>query len=189
MTAAASPAKNDDTSRTIVHEIMDSKLPPSEKTFKRIFQDVSTATDAGFETTASAIRLIFFHVFSNPKLLQRLRAELASAGASPDRPLDLKTLEQLPLLTAILKEGLRLSPAIATRMARVSPDSDIVYNQWRVPAGTPIGMTLILMHTDETLYPEPKLFNPDRWLDGSALKKTDKGFAPFSKGTRDCLGR
>lgn len=168
---------------------MESKLPPSEKTFNRVFQDVSTATGADFETTARALQLIFFHVYSNAKILRRLRADLTSAGAGPKHSLDLKTLEQLPSLTAILMEGLRLSPAIATQMARVSPSRDIFYNQWRVSAGTGIGMTLVLMQTDESLYPEPKQFNPDRWMHAGALKKIDKGFAPFSKGTRDCLGR
>lgn len=175
--------------RTIVHEIMQSKLPPSEKKFVRVFEDVSTVTGAGFETVASALRLIFFNVYSNPEILRRVRAELASAGAGSRDTLELKTLEQLPYLTATLMEGLRLSPAIATRMARISPKTDIAYGSQRIPAGTPVGMTLILMHTDEASHPDPRRFNPDRWMDPEARKNAEKAFAPFSKGTRNCLGR
>jgi cytochrome P450 len=120
MVEAASPDADYKTSRTIVHEIMDSKPPPSDKTFNCVFQDVSTATGAGFETTARVLRLAFFHGFSSAELLQRLLAELTSAGVLRDHPLDVKTLDQLPYLTAILTGGLRLSPAIATRMARVA---------------------------------------------------------------------
>ena len=188
MAAVASPTTKDKGPRTIVHEIMDSKLPPSEKTFDRVFTEVTTVTGAGFETTASVLRLIFFHIFSQAEIVQRLRAELASAGAVLDHPLDVKTLEQLPYLTAVLTEGLRMSPGIATRMTRVAPDTDLFYEQWRIPAGTPVGMTTLLMHMDETLYPEPRRFNPDRWMDASMRKKTDGAFAPFSKGTRNCLG-
>jgi cytochrome P450 len=88
----------------------------------------------------------------------------------------------------VLKEGLRLSPAIATRMARIAPDRDLVYGEWRIPASTPVGMTTILMHTDENIYAEPKRFAPERWIDDDQLKRGETVFAPFSRGTRNCLG-
>jgi cytochrome P450 len=188
MAAVASPSTNNKTRHTVVHEIMNSKLPSSEKTVERVFEDVSTVTGAGFETTASVLRLIFFHIFSNVEILQQLRAELSNAGAPAYSQVDLKVLERLPYLTAILMEGLRLSPAIATRMARISPHSDLIYKNWRIPAGTPVGMTLILMHTDKAFYVDPMRFNPDRWMNVDSRKAAEKAFAPFSKGTRNCLG-
>ncbi|KAI0024381.1 cytochrome P450 [Xylariomycetidae sp. FL0641] len=182
---ARATSPNPDTSpRTIVHGIVESKLPSSEKAEKRVMQDVSTVTGAGFETTASALRVIIFNVFNDPTILRRLRQELMQCAGN----LELKTLEQLPYLNAILMEGLRLSPAIATRMARISPDADVSYQQWKIPAGTPVGMTLVLMHSDPSLYPDPFRFNPDRWMEPDARKKVDKTFAPFSRGTRVCLG-
>ncbi|KUI53174.1 Trichodiene oxygenase [Cytospora mali] len=48
-------------------------------------------------------------------------------------------------------------------------------------------MTVFLMHTDEALYPEPMRFDPERWV-GAARKTSEKTFAPFSRGTRICLG-
>ncbi|KAI0884561.1 cytochrome P450 [Annulohypoxylon maeteangense] len=191
MAAATSPISDQDKDqeyqRTIVNGILDSKLPSSEKSVERVFDDVSTVAGAGFETTASVLRLVFFHVFDNPDILKQLRTELTSINADPSE-VEIKTLEQLPYLTSTLMEGLRLSPAIATRMARISTDKDLFYGNWRIPIGTPVGMTTILMHTDETLYPDPKRFNPDRWMDPESRKMVDKTFAPFSRGTRNCLG-
>jgi cytochrome P450 len=92
-----------------------------------------------------------------------------------------------------LTEGLRLSPAIATRAARIS-DRDLFYGgQWRIPAGTPVGMTTLLMHTDEALYPDPMRFDPERWMvvdPNTKLRVVERRrwFAPFSRGTRVCLG-
>lgn len=181
---------------TLVHEIMRSKLADSEKTFRRVFEDASTISGAGFETTASSLRLMLFHVYTNSEILGRLRQELASAAAvSKDTEGQqiprLKALEQLPYLTAVLMEGIRLSPAIATRMGRVAPDRDIVYDKWTIPAGTPVGMTTFVLHTDESSYPEPHRFNPDRWMEPNpwaAGQQSGRVFAPFSKGTRNCLG-
>ncbi|KAK4465019.1 putative cytochrome P450 E-class, group I [Cladorrhinum samala] len=189
--AAASYKPDDDAPRTIVHEIFDSKLPSEDKTVKRVFSDVVTVTGAGFETTSSVLRLIVYYVFSNPEILRRLRAELANAAGPSSRPDDsipLQKLEQLPYLTAVLMEGMRLSPAIATRSQRIAPDRDLIYDKYRIPAGTPVGMTVLLMHTDEKLYPDPHKFDPERWVDPEARKKAEKTYAPFSRGTRICLG-
>lgn len=185
-----SSTKNADGPRTIVHEILESALPPSEKAPARVFEDVSTITGAGFETTASALRLIVINLFSNAEILQNLRTELSSKGSTAAEQLDAQTLMQLPYLTAVLMEGLRLSPALATRLARISPDQDLIYKHWRIPAGTPVGMTAVLMHTDETIYPETHRFNPNRWikLNPHDRKIAEKAFAPFSRGTRICLG-
>ena len=174
-----------------MHEIFDSKLPSEDKTVKRVFSDVVTVTGAGFETTSSVLRLIVYYVFSSPEILRRLRAELANAAGPSSRPDDsipLQKLEQLPYLTAVLMEGMRLSPAIATRSQRIAPDRDLIYDKYRIPAGTPVGMTVLLMHTDEKLYPDPHKFDPERWVDPEARKKAEKTYAPFSRGTRICLG-
>lgn len=182
--------KDADGPRTIVHEILESTLPPPQKAPARVFEDVSTITGAGFETTASALRLIVINLFSNAEILRNLRAELSSKGSTAAEQLEAQTLMQLPYLTAVLMEGLRLSPALATRLARISPDQDLIYKHWRIPAGTPVGMTTVLMHTDETIYPEPHRFNPNRWinLNPHDRKIAEKSFAPFSRGTRICLG-
>lgn len=175
--------------RTIVHGIMDSDLPPSEKVFSRLTREVSTVTGAGFETSASVLRLIFFHVFSNAEILGRLRAELAGLPRQSASDIaELKDLEKLPYLTAVLMEGLRLSPGVATRLARISPDRDLSYKEWRIPAGTPVSMTVLLMHLDEKIYPDPLRFNPDRWMDPDDRRRLERTFAPFQKGTRSCLG-
>ncbi|GAP82404.1 putative cytochrome P450 [Rosellinia necatrix] len=181
MEAAAS--STDHGPRTLVHEIVQSKLPPSEKSLDRVFDEVSTTTGAGFETTAAVIRLATFHIYNDSDTLQRLRAELAAA---PDH--DWKTLEKLPFLTAIIMESMRLAPALATRSSRIAEGKNLVYLSWQIPAGTPVGMTLHLLHQNEDEYPEPKHFNPDRWMDPDPWQLGQKTFVPFGKGKRNCIG-
>ncbi|RYP14779.1 hypothetical protein DL765_006135 [Monosporascus sp. GIB2] len=172
---------------TVVGAIMDSDLPPTEKTAERLTDEVITVAGAAFETTAYTLSVTVYNVYSNPRILQRLRAELLSAGLNKREP-NLAELEKLPYLTAVLSEGLRFSPALATRMARVAPDRDLVYGKQRIPAGTPVGMTALLMHLDPEVYPDPMRFDPDRWMDAEARKRIDKAYAPFGRGTRICIG-
>ncbi|KAL1857565.1 hypothetical protein Daus18300_010324 [Diaporthe australafricana] len=181
MKAAESP--DDDDPRTLVHEIVQSKLPASEKSFERVFEEVSTTTGAGFETTAAVIRNALFHIYNDHSILQKLQDELAAA---PDHKLE--TLEQLPYMTATIMEAMRLAPAIATRSARISQEKDLVYADWQIHAGTPVGMTIHLLHQNQEEYPQPKLFNPDRWMDPNPWRMGKKTFVPFSKGRRNCVG-
>ncbi|PQE25325.1 Trichodiene oxygenase protein [Rutstroemia sp. NJR-2017a BBW] len=80
LTSIALSNPNEKAPRTIVHEIIDSNLPAKDKVFDRIFDDVATVTGAGFETTASVLRLIIFHVFNDIEILHQLRSELRSAS-------------------------------------------------------------------------------------------------------------
>ncbi|KAK2604960.1 hypothetical protein N8I77_007848 [Diaporthe amygdali] len=183
----ASPLPSNKVGDTLVHAIVCSDLPPPEKSFDRVFEEVATVTGAAFETTASALRLVLYHIYTNDEILGRLRKEIASISTGSSEKFVLKELEQLPYLTAVLTEGIRLSPAIASRAARIT-DKDLSYGKWRIPAGTPVGMTTLLMHTDGTLFPEPMRFSPDRWLDSTSGETAASKLAPFGRGTRICLG-
>lgn len=85
---------------------------------------MAVITGAGFETTAGVLRVALFHVYDKPDILQRLRAELATVDTC-----DLKFIEQLPYLKAVLMEGLRISPALGTRLSRIAPDRELPLRQ------------------------------------------------------------
>lgn len=172
--------------RTIIHDILAApSITPEEKTFPRVYDEIGAVTGAAFETTAHVLRIILYYVYTDAKTLNRLRADLATIE---DTDPVLSTLEQIPYLTAVIMEGLRLGPGNASRLARIAPDRDLVFEDWRIPAGTPVGMSPILMHVDERLYPDPESFQPERWLGLDVSQKTDKTFAPFVRGTRNCAG-
>ncbi|KAI1339293.1 trichodiene oxygenase [Xylariaceae sp. FL0016] len=188
--SAKGVALNDTDSRyTLIHEILDSDLAPAEKTQEHLYTDVVTISSAGFETSAHVMRNIIYHVYKNPDVLHRLRNELASVEVTPATDMDLSALEPLPYLTGVIMEGLRLGMPVASRLARVAPDRDLVYDKWRIPAGTPVGMTMLLLNRNDDLYPDHERFEPARWLKQGVRKNADKTFAPFGKGTRSCLGQ
>lgn len=73
-------------------------------------------------------------------------------------------------------------------MARVAPDRALIFKDYAIPAGTPVGMTPFLMHMDENLFEDARAFKPERWMDPETRRKLSKTYAPFAKGTRICLG-
>jgi cytochrome P450 len=176
--------------RTLVGDILKSKLPATDKTHKRLSLETGTITAAAFETTAHTMRNLVYYVYTDATVLSKLRDELVKALNGRDiSDLKLAELEQLPYLTAVVMEGLRLSPALFTRMGRIAPDRELIYaDKWIIPANTPVSMTTMMMHWDETIYLNARSFDPERWMDPEARRKADKTFAPFSRGTRVCVG-
>ncbi|KAL8663689.1 MAG: hypothetical protein Q9202_003635 [Teloschistes flavicans] len=58
----------------------------------------------------------------------------------------------------------------------------------RLPYLTVVSMSSWLLHHDETYFPNPTKFDPDRWGDATDAYKMEKAFVPFGKGSRACLG-
>jgi cytochrome P450 len=60
-----------------------------------------------------------------------------------------------------------------------------------IPAGTPVAMTPHLVLTDESIFSEPRCFDPERWLDqiadGKTTSRFDKYVVAFGKGSRNCI--
>jgi len=124
---------------TIFHELLEKDLPASEKSMSRLVQEGQIIVSAGTETTAWCLSVITFHLLSNPTILKTLRQELEDAIPDPNKLAPVEQLEQLPFLTACIQEGLRLSYGLSTRLARVSPDNVMIFNDgekdWHIPPG------------------------------------------------------
>ena len=138
---------------------------------------------AGTESTAKSIAIAHFHLLANPEIMRRVRAELKTVSNSASWT----ELEQLPYLSAVIAEGNRLSFGVTARVCRIAPDEDLRYKEYIIPAGTPVSMTTLSVHTDETIFPDPWSFKPERWLGQKGAERRKYQMA-FNKGGRNCVG-
>jgi cytochrome P450 len=125
---------------TVFDEILNSNLSDYEKRPERLLEESQNVAVAGTETTAWTLSVLTFHLLSNPDKLKKLRAELEKAIPDVSAPLPpIKDLEQLPYLTAVVSEGLRLGMGTSNRQERVAPDEAMRFNdgkkEWVVPPG------------------------------------------------------
>jgi cytochrome P450 len=174
---------------TIFHQLAHTDdLPPEERTLLRLVDEGQSVVAAGQVTTTQYLFTTVYHVLANPEVLAKLRAELVEA--MPDGSLaPLQRLEQLSYLAAVVSEGCRMSHGVTHRSQRVSPDTDLIFHDHVIPAGTPVGMTSIFMHENPEHFPEPRAFRPERWLNSGSRDRLEKHLVNFGKGTRSCLGR
>ncbi|PGH05277.1 hypothetical protein GX51_02998 [Blastomyces parvus] len=174
---------------SLIDQILDSRLPAEEKAHERILQEVRSTTAAGIETTSNALTVITYHLLDNPDKIQRLRDEVSTLEGDWSFEQQAQKLEKLPYLTSVILEGLRLSYGVSTRLQRELPDQAIQYKNYCIPAGTPVGMTSVLIHHNETIFPDSHKFVPERWLDLEERKRLERYLVSFGKGSRRCVGQ
>ena len=171
--------------KTIFHAIDKSALAASEKTPLRMKQDGLAVLFAGSETIARVLSHTMYHLLANPEILQEVRIEISAAVGNSNGLPDVKILEGLPWLTAVVRESLRLRATVTSRLPLFS-DKELAYGDWIILAGTAVSMSTRDILHDEAIYPEPMAFKPQRWF--QATEQQNRCFVAFSKGTRVCPG-
>jgi cytochrome P450 len=119
---------------TIFHTILNASgvdAPPVD----HIVDEAYGLTVAAAETTGNAMAMCAFHVLYNPNIYAKLRKELLEAFPNPTAPLDFLSLEKLPYLTGVVKEGLRLSYGVIYPLPRVVSQGGASYNGVYIPEG------------------------------------------------------
>lgn len=180
---------------TIFHKILGSTLPEEEKSVRRLSDEAEVLVLAGTLTTALVLDLSTFYLLRKPEALLRLKTELGPAMSVRDKANPIAALENLPYLNAVIKESLRLTYGVAGRLARMPQEPLRFINrstgqEWIIPLGTPVGMSIAQLHHDETNFPNSHEWIPERWLNekGYLDPKLDKYLLSFTRGSRRCLG-
>ncbi|KAI1386875.1 cytochrome P450 [Hypoxylon trugodes] len=191
--------------KTVFGELLYSDLPPKEKSVRRLADEAAAVLGGGTETASWTLSVLTYHLLAQPHILAKMADEMQTVVSDPKRLPPWTVLEKLPYFTAVLQEGLRLSYGIAARTTRVPTEEDLVYRgvwmpagaekpaqvSYIIPRGYGIGMSAVMMHHDEELFPDSHRFLPERWLDqnGQRRKELDRYLLSFSKGSRGCLGQ
>ena len=184
--------KKDRVDRTLIEELRDNQaLPHQEKSLDRLTDECSILLIAGSESPAKVLAIVLYHLMANPPMLCRLRKELGTATCDETLPSQSR-LEKQPYLTAVMYEGLRLHSGIVARSARIAPNQ-LRYKEWIISAGTPMSCSSVFVYYNPEVFPEPRAFRPERWLEGTLegeriLPSLKRHLVPFGRGGRSCLG-
>jgi cytochrome P450 len=135
-----------------------------------IGDELLTLLAAGHETTASTLAWAFERISRHPKVLDRLVAEVAG----DDNSYRQATIFEIQRNRTVID--------FAGRHVAV-PTYEL--GEWRLPQGYSILVSLLQLHRDPNVYPDPERFDPQRFLDE---KPNTYSWVPFGGGTRRCVG-
>lgn len=160
---------------------------------------------AAFESSAIPMQFCLYELAKDETMQEKVRREIievlgeSGGNFTYEEAKEMKYLEQVingkhdpsclaPTLMFITIESLRKYPAVPTLTRRCQknyllPGSDVV-----VEKGTHILIPLYAIHNDERYYPNPEVFDPERFSDENRRKIPPCAFMPFGEGPRLCIG-
>ena len=171
----------------------EAKLLSREYSDKEIGMVVLSFLFASQDAMTAAIVWAFQFTANHPEVLAKIREEqMRVRGDDVDAPLTLDLIEDMVYTRAVVKEILRIRPPvimvpyITTKAFPITPDYTVPKNSMLIPA------TWNSLH-DETCYPEPDKFIPERWLeneDGSAplAESKPQNYLVWGSGPHKCIG-
>ena len=192
-------------------QAMDKDLPSKddkaayEKALKQQRLDIACEIydqlTAGHETSAVGLTYLFWQLSKHPDMQKELREELLTLDpaityprTSKETELPLpKSVDNLPLLEAILTETLRLHAPIPGIQPRVTPSPSCSLAGYdNIPANTRVNAQAYSLHRNPEVYPDPETWQPKRWLkecnSASDLEMRRRWFWAFGSGGRMCVG-
>lgn len=119
--------------------------------------------------TSSSLAWVFERLLRHPEKLARLREEVLAG-------------EEDTYMDAVVKETLRLCPPVPVVVRRLLEPLEL--GGYSLPAGTTVAPCVYLIHRREDVYPHPRRFLPERFLERAPGTYT---WIPFGGGTRRCL--
>ncbi|KAI8146548.1 cytochrome P450 [Fennellomyces sp. T-0311] len=144
---------------------------------------------AGHESTASAVAFAIYYLAAHPDVQQHAREEAIRVfGDGYDISPTLKQTRDLPYINMVIKESLRITPPIVSTIARVAT-SDTELAGVFIPKGTRVGLDIYELHRNPQVWKNPDTFDPERFAPGGEAEQIGgMPWAPFSSGTRQCIG-
>ncbi|KAF9701954.1 hypothetical protein EKO04_001059 [Ascochyta lentis] len=172
---------------TIYHRLMDveayrNKTIPSAGS---LYEEAQALMFGGADTVGNTLMVGTHYLLQHPATLQKLKEELLAAWPTLEIEPKLRDFEELPYLNAVIKESLRMSSGVVSGLLRVVPLAGAVINGVTVPPNTIVSCGSTFVHFNESIFPEPDRFMPERWLGSPEL---DNWLIAFSRGPRMCLG-
>ncbi|KAH7698252.1 CYP-33C9 protein, partial [Aphelenchoides avenae] len=141
---------------------------------------------AGQETTSTTLAWGFVYILNAPEVQKRLHDELDSVVGA-DRLITMDDRPSMHYTNAVIMEIQRLCNLVQQNLLHRTT-RDVVIDGYHLPKGITIVPQMSCVHHDEKVFPNPKRFDPDRFLDKNGRFKPMAEVFPFSIGKRQCLG-
>lgn len=143
--------------------------------------EVMTLLLAGHDTTANGLTWTWSLLAQHPGVVSQLRAEGSKPISSCPHS------GAAPFAQKVIKESMRLFPPVYLfgREARCS----VQLGDYSIRKGDSVVMSQWIVHRDESYFPDPLVFDPDRWSAERERSLPKYAYFPFGGGPRVCIGR
>ncbi|KAM3958200.1 cytochrome P450 6B2-like [Aphomia sociella] len=143
---------------------------------------------AGYETSATTMSYLLYLLAKNPHVQEKVHNEIDKILEKYNGEVTYDTIKDMTYLSKVFDETLRLYPLVEPlqRCAKTNykvPGTDIVIKKDQIVLISPRAI-----HHDPKYYPNPEVFDPDRFNPEVAGARHPCAYMPFGVGPRNCIG-
>ncbi|KAG7439842.1 cytochrome P450 [Guyanagaster necrorhizus] len=142
---------------------------------------------AGSDTTASAISIVIMALACYPETAKKARVQIDALLGPNNRYPTLEDRDQLTEVTAFVLETYRWRPISITGVPHRA-SKDIIWNGYVIPKGSIVIPNHWSIFRDPKIFPNPEVFDPQRWLTPDGTIRDDIKNYNFGFGRRVCPG-
>ncbi|XP_058826765.1 cytochrome P450 6a2-like, partial [Topomyia yanbarensis] len=142
---------------------------------------------AGFETSSSNQTFCLYELALNQDCQEKARKCVLDA-IKKYGGLTYEAVCDMPYLDQCINEILRMYPSLSILERKAFQDYHIPDSNIVIPKGMKINIPVFAIHRDERYYPNPDVFDPDRFRPEEMAKRHLSTFLPFGEGPRICIG-
>ncbi len=135
---------------------------------------------AGSGSTVSVLRWAILYMMAYPEVQTKVQQEI-DAAVGRDRLPNLSDKDKMPYTEATIMEVQRIA-TVAPLGVPHRASEDTTLHGYTIPQNAIVMSNIWAVHHDPEVWKEPDLFLPERFLDGSTLKKYPDEYLPFSVG-------
>ncbi|XP_046981040.1 cytochrome P450 6k1-like [Schistocerca americana] len=142
---------------------------------------------AGFETSSSTMTFCLYELALQPDLQARLRNEIRDHLQRAGGRFSYNMIHDMRYLDMVISETLRKYPTLPFLDRTCLRDYAVPGRPGCViERGTPVYVSLLGLHTDPHYFPQPHVFDPERFSDKSTINPFT--YMPFGNGPHNCIG-
>ena len=189
--------------------ILDTAIKSEDLSDEEILDLCTTFLATGYKTVSVALTWAIYHLSTRPGVQALLRTEVRASFPIPDQtgapPFKADLLQNMPVLTAICNETLRLSPLVALTYREARTDTLLSGSNQVIPRGTILAISPWAIQKSPVYWkgaesssgssgashktvPDPSTWDMTRWLsDKKGGARMQCSFMPFRRGPRCCI--
>ncbi|XP_055386710.1 probable cytochrome P450 6d5 [Condylostylus longicornis] len=141
---------------------------------------------AGLETSASTLAFLLYELAQNEEIYLKLEKNINETLEKHNGQITYDSIQEMSYLELCINETMRKYPGLPVLNRICTEDYKIETENVIIKKGTPIIISLLGMHRDETYFPEPLKFLPERFLEDQK-NYNESAYMPFGDGPRHCI--